>query len=335
MPLRSSKLSLTLFFVLTFLLSWILWFASGVLSRPASIATRDFPWLIAQFGVFAPSLVALLISSLSESRRRGISLIVALAIFLPVSLLGVWIASSAPNGILQLATVPAILAGIAALGIMAFFSPMNRRMADWGVESQEPLKRVGWILFAAVLFPVLFLIAWMLVGASSGDFNVTVLNEGLLKSLASVALIFAFNLLFGGSLGEEIGWRGFALPRLLEKYSPLQASFILGIVWALWHLPIDIRHGLGLPGAGAVIIRLIWTLPLTIIFTWFYLRAKRSLLIALMLHTSINILPDLGFSKYEQAMGVLFLLNAIVASIVAWRLAKDPGNSESGSEKRQ
>jgi membrane protease YdiL (CAAX protease family) len=272
-----------------------------------------------------PSVIALLISSFIDSRQRGISWTILLLIFLPVSLLGVWIASAASNKILQLGTVQAILVGVAALGIIVFFSPLNRRQVALGLEPQEALKRFGWILLSIIFLPTSFLVAWFLVNASEGNFTVTVLSGDLLKLLWSVGLIFAFNLLFGGTLGEEIGWRGFALPRLLEKFSPLQASFILGVVWALWHLPIDIRYGFGLTGAGAVIVRLLWTWPVTIIFTWFYLRSKRCLLAPFMLHTSANIIPDLGFSNYEQAIGVMFLVNAVFAIAISFRLAKNPG----------
>lgn len=324
LPIRASKYPLAIFFFLTFLLSWALWLASGIFNKPAPTETRDYAWLIAQFGVFMPSVMALMISSFTDSRQRGISWTILLLIFLPVSLLGVWIASAAPNKILQLDTAQAMLVSVAALGIIVFFSPLNRRQVALGLEPQEARKRVGWILLSIIFLPFSFIVAWLLVNASGGDFTVTVLSGDLLKSLWSVALIFAFNLLFGGTLGEEIGWRGFALPRLLEKYSPLQASFILGTIWALWHLPIDIRYGFGLTGAGAVIVRLLWTWPVTIIFTWFYLRSKRCLLVPFMLHTSVNIIPDLGFLNYEQAIGVMFLVNAVFASAIGFRLAKEP-----------
>lgn len=324
MAIRSPRPPLAIFLFLTFLLSWTLWLASGVFNKPSPTETRDFSWLIAQFGVFMPSVMALLILSFADSRIRGISWTILLLIFLPVSLLGVWIASAAPNRILQLGTVQAILVGIAALGIIVFFSPLNRRQVELELEPQNIIKRLAWILLAVVVLPISFLVAWLLASAPQGDFTVTGLSGNLVKSLSSVVLIFAFNLLFGGTLGEEIGWRGFALPRLLEKFSPLQASFILGAIWALWHLPIDIRYGFGLTGAGAVIVRLLWTWPVTIIFTWFYLRSKRCLLAPFMLHTSANMIPDLGFSNYEQAIGVMFLLNAVFATVIGFRLAKNP-----------
>jgi membrane protease YdiL (CAAX protease family) len=124
------------------------------------------------------------------------------------------------------------------------------------------------------------------------------------------------NLILGGSMGEEFGWRGYALPLLLKKYNPSAASLILGLIWALWHFPIDITSEYGV---GLVVFRIIWTLPLTIIFTWFFIKTNGSILIALLLHTSVNVLPDLGFINYETSIIMMTFLLIITASIIAFR----------------
>ena len=61
---------------------------------------------------------------------------------------------------------------------------------------------------------------------------------GNIPPVMEIIPMVAILLVFSGPIGEEIGWRGFALPRLLEKYSALAASLILGSVWAIWHLPL-------------------------------------------------------------------------------------------------
>jgi membrane protease YdiL (CAAX protease family) len=131
-------------------------------------------------------------------------------------------------------------------------------------------------------------------------------------------------LLYGGSLGEEVGWRGFALERLLERMSPVRASALLAVFWALWHAPIDVTFGFGLPGPGAVVVRLVWTLPLAMLFTWMFLRSGSSLLAPLALHASFNVLPDLGFSNSARATGLLFLAVLVAGLAAAAALDRRP-----------
>ncbi len=97
----------------------------------------------------------------------------------------------------------------------------------------------------------------------------------------------------------------------------MAASLLLGVVWGLWHLPIDLTAGYLLEGPAAILIRMLTVLPLSILFTWFYLRTGGNLLIALLLHTSGNILPDFGFSQFEGAAVLLVLFIAILALVVS------------------
>jgi membrane protease YdiL (CAAX protease family) len=89
-------------------------------------------------------------------------------------------------------------------------------------------------------------------------------------------LIFA---VFSGPLGEEIGWRGFALPRLLESYSALTASLILGAVWAIWHLPLILVDDFTAHGALMPVIA-------AIVFTWVFQNSAGSVLLAILMHMS-------------------------------------------------
>ncbi|MFC2166169.1 CPBP family intramembrane glutamic endopeptidase [Acidobacteriota bacterium] len=116
-------------------------------------------------------------------------------------------------------------------------------------------------------------------------------------------------------MGEELGWRGFCLPLLLKKYNPVKASIILGLIQAFWHLPIDITSS-DIP-ALMVLFRIGWAIPITIIFTWVYLNSPANLLTALLLHTSVNVLPDIGFSNYERTMFLFVLFVVVLSSIIA------------------
>ncbi len=155
------------------------------------------------------------------------------------------------------------------------------------------------------------------MSAQGGHFEITALQAKPLEAAWIPLVCFAHNLLLGGSLGEELGWRGFLLPALLRDRGPLEASLVLAVVGGLWHVPIDLYAGFGITGAGAILVRILFLVPVSIIFTWFYLRSKGSLLIAILLHTSVNVMSDLGLSSYENAAIVFGLLAGVAALILS------------------
>lgn len=97
--------------------------------------------------------------------------------------------------------------------------------------------------------------------------------------LMEVMPMVALYAVFSGPLGEEIGWRGFALPRLLESHSALAASLILGSVWAIWHLPLYLVGDFSFYGAFMPVIA-------AIVFTWVFQNSKGSVLLAILMHVS-------------------------------------------------
>ena len=104
-------------------------------------------------------------------------------------------------------------------------------------------------------------------------------------------LFLVFTLGFDG-LGEEIGWRGFALPKLLERYSVLLSSLILGALWSIWHFPYALTKGTFLAE-----VPLHWffinLLALSFIYTWIFINTNGSLLLPLLFHAAGNITSNL------------------------------------------
>lgn len=119
-------------------------------------------------------------------------------------------------------------------------------------------------------------------------------------NLAKLVPLLIFVTLLGGG-NEEPGWRGFALPRLQSRWTPLRATLLLGAVWALWHVPILIAaggHGLD-PVAFALIIVVLfvgiaggYAFPLTFLYN-----KTQSALLCMLLHGS-----------YNTAIGLLILV---------------------------
>lgn len=108
-------------------------------------------------------------------------------------------------------------------------------------------------------------------------------------SLANLlpAFIMAF---FTGALGEELGWRGYALNVFQKKYTPLMSGIILGTIWGLWHLPLMIMSGFaGLELLYYNIAFMVSIISLSIIITYFYNKSK-NVLIAMWLHFWFNFL---------------------------------------------
>jgi membrane protease YdiL (CAAX protease family) len=117
------------------------------------------------------------------------------------------------------------------------------------------------------------------------------------------ALIFFLQMpLLLGAVGEELGWRGFALPRLLSKYHPITSSLILALPWMFWHTPLalfpDWRGNL--PIAQFFVKYALLLLPLTIIFTWFSQKTKGSILLVIVFHRALN----LTFNNYSGVIGL-------------------------------
>jgi membrane protease YdiL (CAAX protease family) len=296
-------------------ISWSLWYLSGVLSRGSDFI-YDYKWLISQIGVFAPSLSALIISGFQsrELRKNGLKI---LSLFILMFIGGVLITRYAPRSIQDF--TPGISILVVMLGVLSliFFSLLNRKFlipATGQIQGKAGFKL---ILIAVLGIPFLFLLGWFLVNLQGNSWSVSSLKNGPTGFFTTLVTAFLMNLIFGGSLGEELGWRGFALPILLKKYSPIQASFVLGLIWALWHLPIYL-YDMNLFSIGKFLFFLVWTIPLTIIFTWFYLNSGGNILVAILLHTAVNVLPDLGFSRYENSMIVLTIF-LIFAAIIASR----------------
>jgi membrane protease YdiL (CAAX protease family) len=133
-----------------------------------------------------------------------------------------------------------------------------------------------WYLVALGLPALLALLA----ATCSVLFGPAVLRFGALSALDFILVVLV--------VGEELGWRGYALPKLLEQCSPLVASLILGVVWWLWHLPTFLIAGTP-QFRQPVIAFLIMTTAYTILMTWVFLPTRGSVLIATLFHGAINL----------------------------------------------
>ena len=127
-----------------------------------------------------------------------------------------------------------------------------------------------------------------------------------------------------GALGEELGWRGFALPWLQSRMSALSASILLGIIWVLWHAPLWFA-GLGFE-ENPFLAYAITGISFTVLVTWACNNSGGSLLIASLFHLTLNISVNIIHSKALYVHAFLFLIFAIIVVVVYGeaRLSKSP-----------
>jgi hypothetical protein len=87
--------------------------------------------------------------------------------------------------------------------------------------------------------------------------------------------------------GEEVGWRGYALPRLATYLGLGGASVLLGVIWALWHVPLFYLQGSGSEGQSFPIY-LLHVTALSVAMSWLYWKTEGSLLLVMLMHASVN-----------------------------------------------
>lgn len=111
--------------------------------------------------------------------------------------------------------------------------------------------------------------------------------------------------------GEEVGWRGYALPRLAERMGFARASILLGLIWACWHLPQFFLLGADTYGQSFPI----WALEVTafsVAIAWLYTHTNGSLLLAMLMHSAINNTKDIVHSGTANATNALSLHASLV-----------------------
>src|ERR687894_1659166 len=139
--------------------------------------------------------------------------------------------SDGTSGLLNAA---AILAG-PTLAAFIMTGAIEGRAGVRRLLGRYVLWRVGiqWYLFALIGVPLIMLLGTVVVSGDQPNLGALGGPSYVLSYLAFFVLVF----IFGGPLFEEPGWRGFALPRLERRHGPLVGTLILGVLWALWHLP--------------------------------------------------------------------------------------------------
>jgi hypothetical protein len=222
-----------------------------------------------------------------------------------------------PEGFSQLGALSASLAGIvvAALeGRKGGVRELPGRFLIWRVGIQ-------WWAFA-LLFPVIASVAALCLFSLFGGPTVDWSELGPLYSV--VPMILMLTVLAG--MGEEFGWRGFAMPRLQDRYNALVSSIIIGVLWGLWHIPVFLVEGttqyawrLDAGLIPAVLGYTVFVTAWSIQYTWVFNNTRGSVLLAAVVHGGAGNAWFGGYiDVYRGYWGgiVTFAVVSVVVSII-------------------
>jgi membrane protease YdiL (CAAX protease family) len=241
-------------------------------------------------------------------RRHPVATFVALSY---ASAWALWL----PLVILQDRTPPALglmllILGSAMPSTMAIVlvARLHGRAEVWRLVRRLLMGRVGIFWYAAIiaLTALMVLAVWVstLFGAPT---------PVVVATIAGTLSIFLFSIFPGSAVGEELGWRGFALPRLQGRHSALAASLIVGSAWGAYHFPLFLVGtptrplALFLPFAISGVI-------MSIFYTWMYNGTRGSLLIVVLLHAATNLPLSVVYEPlHEHVMPAFWTFNAILA----------------------
>jgi membrane protease YdiL (CAAX protease family) len=202
---------------------------------------------------------------------------------------------------------PAVAAVVAAAvtGGRPALRALGSRMARW---------RVNWRWYVVVILgPAAFSLVVAAVFVALGGSWSSAVPHVLTEALPLLPLLLLLLAVTDG-LGEEPAWRGFALPRMLAGSNALVASLVLGVFWALWHIPL-----LWTPAISRQQLPL-WLLLLdvpakSVLFTWVFLRTRGSAFMSVLLHGSSNLFT---VSPSVATAGTLLL--PVIATAAKWVL---------------
>lgn len=196
------------------------------------------------------------------------------------------------------------------LGVRALLG----RLVQWDVGGR-------WFAFALLFMVSVKLLVALVVRIGTGAWPVF----GDTLPLMFAAAIGST--LIGGQVGEELGWRGYALPGLARKLGLPRASLLLGIVWATWHLPLFFILGGDTVGQSFPLY-LLQVTAISVAIAWLFMKTRGSLLPTMLLHAAVNNTKDIVPSAVPGASNpwllhattVGWLTLAILWTCAAWFL---------------
>jgi len=307
------------FFIVTFLITWGLGFSYSAVMRQG----KDLLVPLASVATCGPALAGIIVSTVCNtepksgtSRAPRIAFVAALVLVTVVFLANNTVINHAPLSPVMVGFTLVAVTPPVAYVISATYSrvPAVRRYLASLVNRRGA---IGWSLLALVLVPGLGLLSIVISGWLGRQPTApTSLPAAGLSLVGMIAIKFLYQFFFFNCIGEEVGWRGFALPRLQARINPLIASLVMTLFWAIWHLFLWYGEGQPIFTIQYWIDTFVKLIPPSVIFGWFYNRSKASILVAGIVHAGANtafaFLPNLDWPVYTLTLYAAILVIIII-----------------------
>ncbi|HSL30797.1 MAG TPA: type II CAAX endopeptidase family protein [Anaerolineales bacterium] len=190
---------------------------------------------------------------------------------------------------------------------------------------------LGWYLLVLFGLTGVYVTTILLHNLIPGSAMVPILSDKLPPLSPGQLALFIIPMFLVITLvnGEELGWRGFALPRLQAKYNALTSSLILGVIWTLFHLPLFFTVTGSSQSDWPFASFLISTIAMSVLYTWIFNNTRGSVLLAYLLHGAANTWSQIFSIDHANPLigwiltGLLFLAAvAVVAASGAENLSR-------------
>lgn len=308
------------FFLLTYLITWGLWIP---FVGPAVRGTSTFAEILVMWGLFGPAFAGIILTRLLTSDNEDISskktllafgfglVLSASIVFLNISMT---IESSWTIGRIIGLSLLSCLVALPPAYVLSSTCSRNPAIRSYLRSLVKPHGPVVYYLIALLLPPFMNWVGSWISGifGQAAYYAPARMTDGHAFQAASIT--FLYQSFYGNILGEEIGWRGFALPRLQVSFSPLVASLAIALLWFAWHLPLKWAN----PDAIPYLYFALSFIPSSILLTWLYNRSHGSILVVGIAHVMGNVSGKILFPITDISLVIGFVVAIIL--IIADRM---------------
>jgi membrane protease YdiL (CAAX protease family) len=283
--------------------------------------TPAYQTILGSLAVFSPAFASMMVAAVVEPQRiRGQPVAQWATFFAAWILAGTTLILFALN-LRSTPVSPQLLFFGGTLGLLPAFFASRAFSRTLGVRRHfrslvVPRGNLLWYLVALLAFPAVQLAGVGITALFGSRMGVERELDISIDPSAAV-LLFLYGFFFAGGINEESGWRGFALPRLQARYSPLVAASVVWFFWALWHLPIDLISGDSI--SSILVNRLFYNAMWSVLFMWVFNRTRGSVLAPAIFHPAMNtsgsLLPG---TNAATALFAALVLTAILSDRM-WR----------------